>query len=550
MRCIFELTYKAGGNDKVISAPSECEDLTLTVDDDGERRRVTVRAKADVTLLGYSESDHDFFSTDRPEDTGPQGDLYFINGYQSWTETREFYGDVRERDVTRLPGILKRSFALDRYGDATFYEYDKRVLHGYDVFYVRGKVGGFAASLNLANAYLIFEVVRRTGSVAVLSDVGGVTLRDGDEFTVCDYIYAPSFEEGRELLKKYYPVKKPERIFGYTSWYNYYQNINEKIILRDLAALDDRFNLFQIDDGYETFVGDWLDVDPKKFPNGLEPVVRAIKEKGFTAGIWLAPFVAEQKSRLFREKPGWFRKGPDGEPIKCGSNWSGHFALDLDLPEVRDYIRECLTHYADMGFDFFKLDFLYASSLPEYKGKTRAQAAQEAYLFLRDVLGDKKILGCGATLGNAVGVFDYVRVGPDVSLKFDDAWFMKFMHRERISTKVTLQNTVYRSFMDGAFFGCDPDVFLLRDGNISLSPEQRKALITLNALFGSVMMTSDNVADYDEGKKKILADALDLFKKEKTVTYSRIGDVITVRCISADCERTFKYDTERGVLID
>ena len=543
------MTYSSGGEEHILTAPSSDGAIALTVSDDGERRRVTLRAGSPVTLLGYSESGHDFFSSERREDTGPQGDLYFINGYQSWTDTREYYGDARERDMTRLPGLLKRNFALDRYGDATFYEYDKRVLHGYDVFYVRGSVGGFAASLNLPNAYLIFEVVRRTGSVSVISDIGGVSLKEDEEFTVCDYIYAPSFDEGKQLLKKYYPPKKVEKIFGYTSWYNYYQDINEKIILRDLDALDGRFNLFQIDDGYETFVGDWLDVDSAKFPNGLEPIVDAIKKKGFSAGIWLAPFVAEEKSRTFRARPEWFKKGPDGKPVKCGSNWSGHYALDLDLREVRDYIKNCLTHYVDMGFDFFKLDFLYAASLPEYRGRTRAAAAQDAYLFLRETLRDKKILGCGATLGNAVGVFDYLRVGPDVSLKFDDVWFMKYLHRERISTKVTLQNTVFRSFLDGCFFGCDPDVFLLRDENISLSPEQRRALVTLNALFGSVMMTSDNVADYDEEKKKILSEALDLFRKEKSVSYSRIGDVITIKCTTDGGERIFRYDTERGVLL-
>ena len=136
-----------------------------------------------------------------------------------------------------------------------------------------------------------------------------------------------------------------------------------------------------------------------------------------------------------------------------------------------------------------------------------------------------------------------------MSLKFDDVWFMKYLHRERISTKVTLQNTVFRSFLDGCFFGCDPDVFLLRDENISLSPEQRRALVTLNALFGSVMMTSDNVADYDEEKKKILSEALDLFRKEKSVSYSRIGDVITIKCTTDGGERIFRYDTERGVLL-
>ena len=45
------------------------------------------------------------------------------------------------------------------------------------------------------------------------------------------------------------PAKK---LFGYTSWYNYYQNINESIILRDLDALDSRFELFQIDAATET----------------------------------------------------------------------------------------------------------------------------------------------------------------------------------------------------------------------------------------------------------------------------------------------------------
>ncbi len=549
MNCDFKLTYVAGGGEKVLAAPAKEGSLTLTVTDDGERRRVCVTANEKVTLRAYSETGHDFFTKTAPADPDPKGDLYFINGYQSWTETREFYGDARERNVKRLPGVLVRNFAFDRYGDATFYEYDKRVLHGYDVFYVRGSSCGFAASLNAENAYLIFELVRRDGAVSFLSDIGGVALGPGESFTVCDYIYAPSYEEGLDLFGKYFPRLEQEKIFGYTSWYNYYQDINEKIILRDLDALDSRFNLFQIDDGYETFVGDWLDVDPAKFPRGLEPIVAAIKEKGYRAGIWLAPFVAEEKSRLFREKPGWFRKGPDGRPVKCGSNWSGFYALDFENHDAMEYVARCLRHYSDMGFDFFKLDFLYGISLPDYPGTTRSAVADRAYAFLREVLGDKMILGCGATLSNAAGKFDYVRVGPDVSLIFDDVWYMKFMHRERISTKVTLQNTIYRSFMDGSFFGCDPDVFLLRDDNIRLTPEQRKALITLNALFGSVMMTSDNIALYDDEKKNALSRAVDLFREAEVAGYERRGDVITVSYNFRGKRETVKYDSERGILV-
>ena len=238
----------------------------------------------------------------------------------------------------------------------------------------------------------------------------------------------------------------------------------------------------------------------------------------------------------------------NGEFVKCGANWSGFYALDLDNPDVRDYIRKCLEKYMDMGFDFFKLDFLYAGHLPHYAGMTRSMAAGRAYSLLRDILKDKLILGCGGTPSNAASVFDYMRIGPDVSLIFDDVFYMRKMHRERISTKVTLQNTVYRSFMDGVLFGNDPDVFLLRDTNIGLSEKQRLALATLNALFGSVLMTSDNIAEYDEKKKDILDHILELHKHAVVTAYEREKDCIR---ITYECDgetKTIVYDTKRGVL--
>ena len=158
-------------------------------------------------------------------------------------------------------------------------------------------------------------------------------------------------------------------------------------------------------------------------------------------------------------------------------------------------------------------------------------------------------MGCGATLFNAIDKFDYLRVGPDVSLAFDDVWFMRFMHRERISTKTTLQNTIFRSIFDGRLFGNDPDVFLLRDDNIDLSEKQKDALMKINALFGSVLMTSDNVASYDEEKKKKLDFTLDLFKNGRVINYSRKGDEITVE-YDLNGIKKFVYNTEKGEVYD
>ena len=239
---------------------------------------------------------------------------------------------------------------------------------------------------------MLIELIKDNRNIHLTSDVKGIKLSSGESKAVLDYYFFDSYREGIEQFNICYPKKNIEKLFGYTSWYNYYQNINEEIILRDLNALDSRFNLFQIDDGYETFVGDWLDVDTAKFPNGLKPILDNIHNRGFKAGLWLAPFVAEEKSKLFKEHNDWIKRDSKGKLVKSGGNWSGHYALDLDKQEVRDYIEKCLKHYMDMGFDFFKLDFLYAVGLIPTVGKSRSQTQREAYQFLRNVLKDKLIL--------------------------------------------------------------------------------------------------------------------------------------------------------------
>ena len=532
----MKLYYLKNGKKK--TAQYTNEDVFIAVHVDDNRTTIKVRAKADIELI-------------KAEETVPfhvnYNDLYFLNGYQSWTDTKEFRLSKRLRNVKKSPHIITRKFALDAYGDSRFYKYSIRKSHGYDIFYSKGEHGSFIYNLNFDTAYLIIELIKDRRDIHLISDINGLEMKTGDQVTVMDYKMFYGYHEGLKEFRNDFPALNIEKLFGYTSWYNYYQDINEEIILRDLDSLDSRFNIFQIDDGYETFVGDWLNVDGNKFPNGLKPIVDKIHEKGYKAGLWLAPFIAETKSQLFNEHRDWFKKDKKGKPFKTGGNWSQFYSLDLENEEAVNYIKKCLTHYMDMGFDFFKLDFLYASALPTYKGKTRCMVQYEAYKLLRDTLKGKLILGCGANIINSYRNFDYLRIGPDVSLEFDDVPYMRVFHRERISTKVTLQNTIFRSLFNDRLFANDPDVFLLRDDNIKLSFDQRKALTKINALFGSVLMTSDNLATYDEEKKKILAEALDLFKNAKIESYSISGNLITVIYELHNSKHQFIYNVEKGV---
>ena len=440
-------------------------------------------------------------------------------------------------------------FHFENYGDAWFMDYQKDNFHSFTYAYRKKKnrEAELFGSLNEENAYLIIHFKKMEDILSIRSDCQYKKVED--EFCLYDFVIFRG--EVKEVIERYfslYGTCTAPLLRGYTSWYLHYQKINEEKLLTALEGIDSKqFDLFQIDDGFETYVGDWMEIDREKFPNGLKGIIDRVHEKGLKAGIWLAPFVCETKSRIYREHPEWLYK-ENGRPVFAGSNWSGDVVLDIRLPEVQGYIRNSLLFFVDMGVDFFKLDFLYAAALiHDGSGHTRAEIMRKAMKGLREILKDKLILGCGVPLSSAFNLVDYCRIGPDVSLIFDDVFYMRKMHRERISTKVTIQNTIYRAPMDGNVFRCDPDVFLLRDDNIKLSKKQRRALCVINHLCGSVYMTSDNVGSYDEEKKQILEEAQKLCGAQ-IVDIAREGERIMIRYLLDQEEHSLVYNAKQGIL--
>ena len=545
------LRYLADGVEKR-STDRDNDDYWLSVVRVKDRVRIDLLAKKDMELVTCSFKKPFHYH---------RKDKIFLNGYQSWTDTREYDYDEEVHSMDRVQRRMLRRYHFDNYGDAWFWQYHRKSCHSFTYSYVRRGRGKcvFIGSYNDHNAYLIIHHKKKENEWSVRSDVEHKRLRAGDKFTLFDFVVMEG--EVQDCLRAYFSrfgICTADKIRGYTSWYLDYQDISEAKMLKTLDQVDpEEFDLFQIDDGYEVFVGDWREVDPVKFPNGLESIAKKIRDKGLKAGIWLAPFVCETKSLLYAQHPEWIARC-EGEEIFAGSNWSGDIALDIRREEVRDYIRDCLTHYKDMGFDLFKLDFLYAAALlagadddgqeGEWYGLTRAQFMRKGMEFLREVLGDKLILGCGVPLSSAFNLVDYCRIGPDVSLRFDDVFYMRVMHRERISTKTTLQNTIYRSAMDGTVFRCDPDVYLLRDDHIRLTSKQRRALAVLNHLCGSVYLTSDQPGDYDDDKRTVLCEARAMVGAEIR-DIVRTGDTIAIRYRKDEREDILVYDRRKGELI-
>lgn len=503
---VYKFEYTVNGGKKTATMPNEDFDLDIRESSDGLKVVLTPKTALDGVTF-FFEREYPFTEQSR----------FFANGFQSWTDSKEFTADEKMAGLGPVgKSLFGKMFGLKYVGDYTFVSPEKEagLFHAISFAYVRnGDNYEFMGSLNDRTGYTIIYADMNEGKIRYAKDLDGVTIEQA--YDVLDIFFAKGsydFVFDRYFYALGVSPLTDKKIKGYTSWYNYYQNINQDIILRDLESLSvkaDLVNTFQIDDGYQAAVGDWLSIDTKKFPNGMKVIADRIHEKGFRAGLWLAPFGAQKGSYLAKNHPDWLIKNAAGKPIPVGANWGGFYALDIYNENAREYIRTVFDRVLnEWGFDLVKLDFLYAASIIPAHGKSRGQIAYESIDFLRECVGDKMILGCGVQQMPCFGKVEYMRIGPDMSLGWAHDLLRKMMHREGVSTPNAIHNSVYRRCLNGRAFLCDPDVFLLRRTNIKFTPEQQKLLAKFIKLFGSVLFMSDNIADYDEEQMKLFCDTM------------------------------------------
>ncbi len=199
--------------------------------------------------------------------------------------------------------------------------------------------------------------------------------------------------------------------------------------LESLEAMRSEFPLdvVQLDDGFQSALGDW-DTTNAKFPSGLKKIAAEIRAAGFKAGIWTAPFLAARDSRLMIDHPDWFiTHARERRTVRAGHNpnWTASddkfaYALDPSNPAFAAHLRHLFAKLTrDFGYSYLKLDFLYAAAAPGRRhdpNLTRGETLRRGLDAIRAGAGDDAfILGCGCPLGQAVGVVDGMRIGPDVS---------------------------------------------------------------------------------------------------------------------------------------
>lgn len=538
----FEIIYFYNGL-KMMSRLEENQDYKINYKLTDHAFRAEIVPKREITLFRVNAVfDYNY----------PDFSKFFGNGYQAWTTSREYSAGEQMQDIMPIAaGKLRNVAGIS--ADTRFVEFPKNAgeFYSHTYTYVKNENSfELFGSLSEKQGFTVIYADMNQNTITFSKDVEGVTVHDC--YALFDMVmFSGSYDE---VFDKYFDamnLAKPriDHMSGYTSWYNYFQKIDENIIIRDLNALDkfkSSVSIFQIDDGYETFVGDWLDHNPAKFPKGMKYVAEEVHKKGYNAGIWLAPFNLQIKSRTYKEHPDWVIK-ENGKPQLGVFGWGGAYTMDIYNPEAREYMQHFFDVILnDWGYDMVKLDFLYSQCLTPRNNKSRGTIMCEAMAFLRECCGDKLILGCGVPLGASFGYVDACRISCDVDLNYGGIYYNKLhVNNEIPSAQNAINNAVFRRHLNGRAFCNDPDVFFLRYSNLKFTMEQKLLLAGINHLFGGVLFVSDNAQEYSINDS---ANAVQFFSKPdvKILSADQCEDTYTIHCILDGREQTLQFNIKTG----
>ena len=191
-------------------------------------------------------------------------------------------------------------------------------------------------------------------------------LKGGEEFKTPAIIAGYTNEGFEKMSHNLHNYGKNElmrdglRDILYNSWEatEFKVSCNEQIKLakkaKELGA-----ELFVVDDGWfgerdgiDNGLGDWY-VNEKKFPNGLNQLIAAVKDIDMKFGIWFEPEMVNPKSQLYKDHPDWIYNFKTRE----SDTSRGQHVLNLSKDEVKEFIYNTLDQMlSTYDIDYIKWD--------------------------------------------------------------------------------------------------------------------------------------------------------------------------------------------------
>jgi len=291
--------------------------------------------------------------------------------------------------------------------------------------------------------------------------------------------------------------------YFWTSAQDFRTAFSYKYLLDQLKILDEiepsiPLQTVHVGSGY-CIPGDWLDT-LDNWPKSMEDVAREIFRRRYRAGIYVAPFVAHEKSKIFRNHPRWILKDYDDKPIEMGSDSEGKlYALDASHEDVKDYLSKVFRNFRKMGFTYYELDYLEwglkdsAEAQHAKKGKSSVQMLRAIMEIIREEIGAGSFITANrAPYSPLIGYVDSVRIDHDHSWKWD----------EEITSHI-LQESYNTQYFNNVFWQNDPDVVFLRNYKSDFTNDEQKSLALWAGFTGGAIGISDNFKTMEAEKLQL-----------------------------------------------
>jgi hypothetical protein len=295
-----------------------------------------------------------------------------------------------------------------------------------------------------------------------------LTLKNG----TCGFSLLSEYaDENIEEVKDFSDGLEP----GWNSWDYYRWTITEEEVLENAEfiardpVLSKHVKRIIVDDGWQYCYGEW---EPNHlFPNGMKYLADELTKMGFEPGLWFAPTIVEPHCRIAQMDYDMLARGESDKPclgFRCMARYG--FLLDPTQEKVQKHLYDMFARYADMGYKYFKLDFMGMTLNARKFADATVPRSRIQELIVKPiheaVNGKASILGCNYHFEGGTKLVDSVRIGSDI-------------HATWNSIKHNTVSVAARFWSNNKLWVNDPDFALCRAFDTSNDPDITRLLPSL-----------------------------------------------------------------------
>ena len=342
----------------------------------------------------------------------------------------------------------------------------------------------------------------------VVVDTEGLEIKPGEKWELEEFTFRSGTDREQllseladRISENHKPLRPASPPTGWCSWYCFGSKVTAQQVLDNLdfiAKNTRELKYIQIDDGYQPAMGDWLETGTA-FGGDVQGVLKQIRQRGFQPAIWVAPFIAEEQSHLFKQHRDWFVKDSTGKPLRSdqvtygGWRHGPWYVLDGTHPEAQKHLEMVFrTMNRDWGCTYFKLDANFWGAIHGGQfhdpSATRIEAYRRGMQAVLRGAGDSFILGCNHPIWASLGVIHGSRSSNDIKRTWD-----------RIKT--TARQNLARNWQNGRLWWNDPDAVVLT-GDLPLSA----FIFHATAIYasGGMLLSGDDLSKTSDERLAIL----------------------------------------------